>query len=33
MNIIVKQNYMTNNIPTPPVPKMNWCSLVFDKRP
>ena len=33
MNIIVKQNYMTNNIPTPTKPKMNWCSLVFDKRP
>lgn len=33
MNMMVKQNDMKNNIPTPPVPKMNWCSLVFDKRP
>jgi len=22
-----------NNIPTPPVPCMNWCSLVCNKRP
>jgi len=33
MNIIVRQDYMTNNIPTPPVPEMNWCSLECYKRP
>ena len=33
MNAIAKRNYMNNNIPTPPVPKMNWCSLECCKRP
>ncbi len=33
MNNIEKQDYILNNIPTPPVPEMNWCSLVFGKRP
>ena len=33
MSIIVKYNYMTNKVPTSPISKMNWCSLVFHKRP
>lgn len=32
MNIKVR-NIKLNNIPTTPVPGMNWCSLVFSKRP
>ena len=33
MYIKTKNNYSNNNIPTPPVLKMNWCSLECCKRP
>ena len=33
MKTIEYRNQMNNNIPNPPVPNMNWCSLVYSKRP
>ena len=33
MKILVKQNNQINNVPAMPVLKMNWYSLVYDKRP